>query len=257
MNFKAWRALARGVVLDAIRRKDIWVVAIIGLLIILCAGSLGFFGFSGLQIFAKDLGLSVLGMLSTIVAVATASRILPEEIRNRTLYPLLARPIGRFDFLMGKWIGAVVVSWCAFLLLACAVALAFLVFGIRFEPILLQYLLCKMMGLALICAFSMFLSTVLTPSAAFTMALIFTFAAPMLVRALTMAGLQNPSMSALFQFVNAMVPQFNLFDISARASYIGWSPVPLWVVFALFAYMAIYSGSLLTFSWLKFRSRPI
>lgn len=257
MKLRAWRALARGVVLDAIRRKDIWVVAIVGLLIILCAGSLGFFGFSGLQIFAKDLGLTVLGILSTIVAVATASRLLPEEVRNRTLYPLLARPISRFDFLMGKWIGAVIVSWCAFLLLAGAVALAFLIFGVSFEPILLQYLLCKMMGLALICAFALFLSTALTPSAAFTMSLIFTFAAPMLVRAITLAGLQNPSLGGFLQFVNAIVPQFNLFDISARAVYIGWSPAPTWVVLTLFAYMAIYSTALLTFSWLKFRNRPI
>lgn len=257
MNFRAWKALARGVVLDAIRRKDIWVVAIIGLLIILCAGSLGFFGFAGLQIFAKDLGLSVLGLLSTIVAVATASRVLPEEIKNRTLYPLLARPISRFDLLFGKWIGSVLVSWCAFVLLAAAVALAFVIFGIGFESILLQYMLCKMMGLALVCAFALFMSTVLTPSAAFTMALIITFAAPMLVRALTMAGLQNPSMAWLFQVVNALVPQFNLFDISARAVYIGWSPVPIWVLLSLLVYMAVYGGSLLTFSWLRFRSRPI
>lgn len=257
MNVRAWRALARGVVLDSVRRKDIWVVAIVGLLIILCAGSLGFFGFAGLQVFAKDLGLSVLGILSAIVTVATSVRVLPEEIKNRTLYPLLARPISRFDLLFGKWLGSLLVSWCAFLLLGAAVALAFLIFGISFEPILLQYSVCKMMGLALICAFGMFLSTVLTPSAALTMALILVFSAPMMVRALTMAGLQNPAMGWLFQFLNALVPQFNLFDISARAVYVGWSPAPAWVVFALFAYMAVYAGSLLTLSWVRFRNRPV
>ena len=85
MRLRAYKALARGVILEALRRKDLWVVAILGFLIISAAGALGFFGIEGLEVFAKDLAVTVLGLFSTIVAVLTASRLLPDEIRQRTL----------------------------------------------------------------------------------------------------------------------------------------------------------------------------
>lgn len=43
-------ALSRGVLLESVRRKDLWVVAILGGLIICAAGTLGFFGLQGLQV---------------------------------------------------------------------------------------------------------------------------------------------------------------------------------------------------------------
>src|SRR4051812_2042458 len=117
-RLRAWKAIARGVLLESLRRKDLWVIAILGFIIILASGALGFFGVAGLEVFAKDLAVTVLGLFSTIVAVLTSSRLLPDEIRNRTLYPLLARPISRMDLLVGKLLGAVVATWIGFLCLS-------------------------------------------------------------------------------------------------------------------------------------------
>src|SRR5690349_3337416 len=58
MKFRVYKALARGVVLESVRRKDLWVVAILGFLILIASGALGFFGVEGLQSFAKDLAAS-------------------------------------------------------------------------------------------------------------------------------------------------------------------------------------------------------
>ena len=52
MNPRAWVTLARGVLLESVRRKDLWVVAILGFLIMASAGALGFFGMRGLETFA-------------------------------------------------------------------------------------------------------------------------------------------------------------------------------------------------------------
>ena len=87
MKFRVYKALARGVVLESLRRKDLWVVAILGFLILLASGALGFFGVEGLQSFAKDLAASVLSLFSAVVAVLTSCRLLPEEIKQRTVRP--------------------------------------------------------------------------------------------------------------------------------------------------------------------------
>jgi ABC-type transport system involved in multi-copper enzyme maturation permease subunit len=258
LKFRIYQALARGVVLESIRRKDLWVVAILGFLIMMTAGVLGFFGIQGLQVFVKDLAVSVLGIFGTIVAVLTASRMIPEEVKQRTLYPLLARPITRFDLLVGKLIGAIAVSWIAFLMLAALTALALASFHVGFEPIMLQYLLCKMLGLAVVCALSLALSLYMTPAAAATMSLIFAFGSGMVVHALTMSysAASGPAQFAI-KALNSVLPQFSLFDLGSRAANLHWAPVPLWVVLFLLGYAVVYSTAMTLLAWTKFRRQAL
>lgn len=258
MKFTVWKALARGVLLESLRRKDLWVVAILGVLIVLSAGALGFFGIGGLEVFAKDLAFSVLSLFATVLSVLTTCRLLPEEIKNRTLYPLLARPISRFDLLMGKLMGAVVTSWIGFLLLCSLTFVALLTFGVRPEAIHLQYILLKMMGIVVLCSVSLTLSTYMTPSAAATMSFVLAFGSTLIVRALLMAySSSGDSMKWAFQAINGLVPQYSLFDVGGRAAYSGWALVPLWAVGALAAYMLVYSGGMIGLSWAKFRKQAV
>lgn len=258
MKPRIWICLARAVVLESIRRKDLWVVAILGFLIMLSAGALGFFGAQGLQVFVKDLAVSVLGMFSTAVAVLVSCRVMPEEIKNRTLYPLLARPITRFDLLFGKFLGAVAVAWIGFLMLAALTSVALLSFHVQFDLLMAQYLLGKMMGLVVVCAVGIALSMYMTPAAAATLSFVLAFGSSMLIRALVLGYDQaGPATQWIFKGLNAIVPQYGLFDFGSRAANIGWGPVPAWVVGALFGYMVVYSAVMLSLSWAKFRRQAV
>lgn len=253
-----WKALARGVVLETIRRKDLWVVAILGFIIILSAGALGFFGMQGLESFAKDLATTVLGGMSTILAIVSTSRLMPDEIKNRTLYPLIARPISRFDLLLGKLIGAILVSWIAFGILSALTWVALMIFRVPFETIMAQYILAKMMGLVVVCSVTLLFSLIMTPSAATTMSFIIVLGSGMITKALVMAydGGQT-AMAPLFQFINAIVPQISLFDFGSRAANTNWGPVPLWVMGSLALYMVLYSVAMLYLSWAKFKNQAV
>ena len=258
MKPRAILAISRGVVLESVRRKDLWVVAILGFLIILCAGTLGFFGLKGLETFVKDLAVTVLGMFGSVIAVLTACRVLPDEIKNRTLYPLLARPITRFGLVLGKFLGAVAVSWIGFLMLAALTSVALMIFRVPFEAVMLQYLLAKMMGLVVVCALAMALSVLLTPSAAATTGFILVFGSGMIVRALVMGyESASPVGQVGFKLLAAMLPQLNLFDLGGRATYFGWGPVPVWVMGALLGYMALYSSAMLGLAWARFRRQAL
>jgi ABC-type transport system involved in multi-copper enzyme maturation permease subunit len=257
-KFQIWKAIARGVILESVRRKDLWVVGILGFLICLSAGALGFFGMSGLESFAKDLGTTVLGAMSTILAIVTTSRLMPDEIKNRTLYPLIARPISRFDLLFGKFLGATAISWISFLLLAALTGIALTIFGVQFEPLMAQYLLLKLMGLAVICSVSLMLSTIMTPSAATTMSFVLIFGSGMISKALVMAYESGQtSMQPVFKFLNALLPQVGLFDLGSRTANTNWGPVPTWVVGTLAVYMVLYCSAMLSLSWFKFRNQAV
>ena len=149
-------------------------------------------------------------------------------------------------------------TWIAFGILAVLTGLALALFGVRFEAVMGQYLLLKSLGLAVVCAVSLCLSMVMTPSAAATMGFVLAFGTTMIVRALTMAyETASPAMQWLFKLVNAALPQYGLFDMGSRAANSGWGPVPLWVVGALLGYAVCYSSAMLALAWLKFRRQVV
>lgn len=257
-RLQIWKALAKGVVLESIRRKDLWVVAILGFVILIASGAIGFFGFSGLEAFAKDLAATVLGGFSTVLAVVTTARLVPDEVKNRTLYPLLARPITRFDLLAGKLLGAIAVSWVSFLLLCALTVVALSLFRVQFEPVMAQYVLLKMLGLVVVCSFTMLLSLLMTYPAAVTMSFVLLFGTNMIVHALTMASATaDAGTRTVYQVITAILPQIQLFDIGSRAANMSWGPVPMWVVGSLIVYMFAYAVANLAISWASFRSRAI
>jgi ABC-type transport system involved in multi-copper enzyme maturation permease subunit len=53
----------------------------------------------------KDSGLTLMMVLSLILAVATASVSIADEIEGRTALTLLSKPIGRRQFIIGKFLG--------------------------------------------------------------------------------------------------------------------------------------------------------
>jgi len=258
LKFNVYRAIARGVLLESLRRKDLWVVAILGFLILMGSSALGFFGVQGLQVFVKDLGVTVLGGFSTIVAVITSTRLIPEEIKQRTLYPLLSRPISRLDLLLGKLLGAVLVTWLAFLILAALTGAALYGFGVTFEWVMFQYVIVKMLGLALVCALGLTLSVYMTPAAASTTTFIFAFGSSIIVRGLTSGYAQaDPGSQFLFKLINGILPQFTLFDLGGRAANVGWGPVPLWVIGFLIGYLILYNSGLMAIAWTRFNRKAL
>ena len=256
MRLRIYKALAWGVILESIRRKDLWVVAILGFVIIVAAGALGIFGVEGLSVFIKDLAAGVLGLFSMIVAALVSTRLLPEEIKQRTLYPLLARPVTRFDLLVGKLFGAIAVTWMSFGLLAVVTAIALISFHIPLTAIMLQYVFLKMLGLAVICSIGVAVSTFGTPAGAATITLIFALGSSMIGRALYMAGNTQISLRPLLVGVSSIIPEVHWFDIGGRATY-DWPLVPLEAVLALVVYSILYASLMITLAWLKFRNRAV
>ncbi len=258
MKFRIYWSLAKGVLLESIRRKDLWVIAILGFLVLAGSSALGFFGVSGLEVFVKDLAITILGLFSVVIAVVTSTRVLPEEIKNRTLYPLLARPITRLDLIVGKFLGAVLVTWTGFLMLSATTAMALMVFKIPFELIMLQYLVGKMMGLTMICAVGIALSVYMTPPAATTMGFVLTLGAGSISRALVLgyASASGPT-QGIFKFINSVLPQVQLFDFGSRTVYFNWAPVPLWAMGSLAAYLLIYSAAMLALTHLKLQRQTL
>ncbi|MCX7918946.1 MAG: ABC transporter permease [bacterium] len=95
--------------IESIRgRKILQVLLIISVLIIAWISSLQVFTL-GVQVkFIKDICLSAISIIGTLITLAVSCGHLPSELENRTIYPLLAKPVRRGHLVLGKFLGSVI-----------------------------------------------------------------------------------------------------------------------------------------------------
>ena len=53
----------------------------------------------------KDVGLGAMELFGTLIAIFVGVGLVSKEIERRSLYPLLAKPLSRGEFFLGKFLG--------------------------------------------------------------------------------------------------------------------------------------------------------
>ncbi len=53
-----------------------------------------------------DAGLAIIAIIGALIAILTGFTMIPSEIENRTVYPVLSKPVQRWQFVLGKFFGA-------------------------------------------------------------------------------------------------------------------------------------------------------
>lgn len=71
----------------------------------------------------QDMGLSTIMLAGLFLAVLSASTIVSEEVRGRTALMVMSRPVGRWEFVLGKFLGLVAAQGAACYLLAIVLTL--------------------------------------------------------------------------------------------------------------------------------------
>jgi ABC-type transport system involved in multi-copper enzyme maturation permease subunit len=116
-------AIAVVVLKEMIRRKDFYVLFVITALITLIMGSISIFNDQGISGYLKELALLLIWICSLVIAVTTSARQLYAEKENRTIFPLLAKPVSRAQLLLGKFFGCWIASGLALFVFYVFVAL--------------------------------------------------------------------------------------------------------------------------------------
>ncbi len=251
-TLRTCRALAVAGMLETFRRKDVYVVLVLMGLMIAGAAAFGFFGVRGLEVFLRDVTFTVIGLFSTVLAVIVAARQIPEEVQRRTLYPLMARPISRWQLLLGKWVAASLTAILAFLLLAAAARILLACFGVAVETIFWQYLLLKSLGLVWLCALTVALSVLMTHGAAVVLSLILALGSGAFTRIALLYHVETGVWNAFANVLYGLLPHYDFFDLGRKVTY-GWDPVPGWVLGYLASYALLGSLVWLGIGWLRFR----
>ena len=91
--------------LEAIRHRVLNVLLVFALLVMGSAYFLSQLSFDQQIQFIKDFSFGAMTLVGVIMAIVAVAQLVPNEIENRTLFTILAKPIRRTEFLIGKFFG--------------------------------------------------------------------------------------------------------------------------------------------------------
>ncbi len=104
-SFRRAAAIAGNTLRDLVRQKVfyfmlVFAVVLIGMSLVLAALS-----FQGQLQTVMDVSLGAISVFTMLLAVLSSAMLLPKDIEDRTLYTILAKPVSRFEYLLGKLAG--------------------------------------------------------------------------------------------------------------------------------------------------------
>ena len=252
-------ALAGVVIKELYRRKDFYVLLVLTVLLTILAGSVHFFQDPNIVRYIKDLCMFLIWISSLLISITMAARQIPAERENRTIFPLLAKPVTRGQVILGKFFGC----WLAS---GAALAVFYLFFAVltgsreHSWPVLdyLQAFLLQWIMLGIVTAMTLLGSIVFAaPSSTVTILFIVVAGILFLGRHLNTIALHNAEpMRSIIYTIYFLIPHLELFDVRERVVN-DWGLVS-WLACGLAAlYAAAYTGLFLLLTWLGFRRKSL
>jgi ABC-type transport system involved in multi-copper enzyme maturation permease subunit len=90
---------------EAIRSKAFLILIAIFAVAVLCSRIVGWISATDGNIVTASMVMSLQSVLGVLVAVATGTALVHTEIQQKTLYTILSRPVERWQFVLGKFLG--------------------------------------------------------------------------------------------------------------------------------------------------------
>jgi ABC-type transport system involved in multi-copper enzyme maturation permease subunit len=241
---------------EAVRDRVLYNLVFFALMMIGAAVLVGQTSIGIERLVIINLGLSAISIFGLVMAVFIGVGLVYKEMEKRTLYSLLAKPIRRWEFLVGKYAG---------LLLTLAVNTSFMMLGLaaalfyvgrpflRSDASILIAVYFILLELALVTALALFFSCFSSPmlSTLFTLGIYIT---GVFARDIRDVGelTHNPAFESATRVLYYLVPNIHNFNVIALAAHA--EPIPfslvwhntlyalLYVVLLLLAASAVFSG---------------
>ena len=208
---------------EAVRDRVLYNLVFFALLMIAAAILVGQISIGIEQSVIVSLGLSAISLIGLLISVFIGVGLVSKEMDKRTLYALLAKPVRRWEFLVGKFGG---------LLLTLAVNTAAMALGLFLAMLYVKHSLERSdssvlvavyfiwLKLALVVALSLLFSCFTTP----LLAILFTtglYIVGLYVQELRdlPAQVLSPAMTAFTKWLSYLLPNFENFNVMAMAAH--------------------------------------
>ncbi|MDX2244634.1 MAG: ABC transporter permease subunit [Leptolyngbyaceae cyanobacterium bins.302] len=227
MNLGRTLVIAANVFREVIRDRVLYLIILFALFMAAAVRLLPELAASTEDKITRDVGLAAMTLLGLVVAVFVGTGLVNKEIEKRTVLVMIAKPISRIEFIVGKhWglsgvLAVLVAAMTAIYMAILAVnKIAFPAASILVSSVFLWLLLSLMTAVAI--AFGVFTSSLLATLLTFTVFLMGSFSANLVVLG---AQSKNPTVEAITRNLYLVLPDLSRLDLKNQAVY-GLLPSP-------------------------------
>lgn len=252
-------AIARNTFREAVRDRVLYNLVAFAVIMIGSALLFGQISIGIHKIIIINIGLSAISMFGLVIAIFLGIGSVHKEIDKRSLYPLLSKPIRRWQFVVGKFAGLnlTVLVNTAVMTAGLWATLFYLVHNYEAQDVSIwAAIYFIVLELILVSALCMFFSCFTTPvlAALYTFLLYFIGSFAQDVRMFATMS-ENPLIRSLVQFVYYLLPNFSNFRVSAWVS--NGQPVAASLIVSNTVYAICYGSVLLLASVLMFSRKDL
>jgi ABC-type transport system involved in multi-copper enzyme maturation permease subunit len=97
----AWNTIG-----EALRKKILVVFLVVALALIVLSVSFSQFSFREELTIIKSLGLGLIAIVGMLISIVLGINLITAEVERKTIYTILSKPVRRYEFLLGKFFGA-------------------------------------------------------------------------------------------------------------------------------------------------------
>ncbi len=244
---------------EAVRDRVLYNLVFFALLMMAAAVLVGQISIGIEEMVIKSLGLTAISVIGLLIAVFTGVGLVYKEMDKRTLYALLAKPVRRWEFLLGKF-GGLVLTLAVNTTAMAAGLFATLLYVKhpleRTDAVLLVAIYFILLKLMLVVALALLFSCYTTPLLAilFTSAL---YIAGLFVEEMrTFHGaIVSPGLAAVTRWLSYVLPNFENYNVMAAAAH--GRAVPGALILENTAYTAVYCAIVLLIAATVFSRRNL
>ena len=99
------KTIATNTFREAIRDRILYNLLIFTLIVIAASVLLGRLTIGQDQRVIKDVGLAAMSLFGVLIATFVGTSLVHKEIRKKTIYTMISKPIRRYEFILGKYCG--------------------------------------------------------------------------------------------------------------------------------------------------------
>ncbi len=201
-----------------------------------------------------DMGLAAINLIGVIIAIFVGISLVNKEIERRTIYTIMARPISRTFFILGKYLGLVLTLFVNLAVMLGVLLVTLWLYHVPVEPALFQAVQLIFVEVLVITAIALFFSTFssTTLSAIFTLGLYVIGHLTADLRGMV-ANNESALVKAVVNGLYYLCPNLEMLNIKGQAA-VGILVAPEHLMLASL-YGLLYAGVLLSGACLVFQQR--
>lgn len=242
---------------ETIRDRILYVIFVFAILMCLLSLILGSLSIGNNLKIILDFGLGSINIFGVILSIFIGTSLVFKEVDRKTIYIILSKPIDRYEFILGKFVGLSLTLTIIVGLMSIVFMVLLLLYKISFSQLYLTFVsvILILMELYLVIALALLFSSFSTP----LLSMVFT-------GALWFIGHFNPVMLLLAQYANSelvltlvtflhyIFPDLSKFNIKNNIDNLDYV-INLTQIAFIIAYGVLYTTVVLMISIVSFEKR--